>query len=1129
MSRRARRLAVFAAAIAIAAGAILALDPRGSSADGARDDRPARDAAASAAAVADRESERASAGGDPQSRPSEEPGFVAMPALETVAIRGRLVVASTGAPPKNAAVWLRTGDDEIDFRRVVERLGGRRGIERLRRAERLDFEAHAIGGWAPTFTARAAADGTFELRIPNKLARFALAARGDGAVYERAEVFELTPQRIAGELVLLLDDAGRIEGRLTDAAGEPARGGVVAIRSSRSADGVFCLDTRFADADAEGRFAFEGVATTTCELAASAADCAPVSRSATRVEPKATTRADIVLPPGGSLDGIVVDAEDRPLAGRFVRASFEGIRPWAPWYGLGRSDADGRFRLDGLAKGTHRVVAENDGLVQRLEADELLRVDVPAPPGAPPLRVVLEEGAAIAGRAVDGAGEGLADVAIVVVPSWSGPDHERFPGKRYSMQAATSGSDGRFRATGLGDGPFVVGALLEGVGWSERAKVAAGTKDLEIAIAPNGIAAHVVDATTSAPVERFRAGLLPAGEGFSARDSFRSGRETTFESKDGALAFRGVPAGTWSVFVIADGFGLGGTGRIAVKSGAIADGGVIRLSRAAVVRGRLIDAVDGLPVDGARLERIREDPSCIDLPHEFGFGRAVSSHDGTFEMRLTGTDSMHVVTWHDRHLEHTSAVLHVEPGAVIDLGTIRLRRGGAVEGIALDAGAPMPQARVTAELKSAAVDETAPDDPRSFGTADENGRFLIEGLVPGTWSIEASPASESPVSRYDSAERKLRAVVGVKDLETTHVEFPPPLELGGEIVRGRVTRGGLGVAADVYVFVETTDRSASRSSSTTTDAEGRFRLAHVLAGVGWIQVRPWGASRANHQQPIAVASGRATDVNIELAAGGAIVGHVVARADGAPIAGAWLHASCFDGGSSTSANGKTDADGGFEIPHVVPGKYEVTVRGPWVEGIARFAPAKQTVDVVDGGTVTADFTVDAGARVRVDIVLPDGTPAANCSFSLEATGEIADAADSWSTCTNDDGGETVDGLVAGAYFVHASPRGLPPVVSEPVRVEIGGEARVRVQLRDPVTLRVHAVGAGGAAVAITKTWIGLREDAGFDGGASDDPAQGVEVAVAPGTIHLRVESGPLRGSQDLVVGSAPLDVVVPVK
>jgi len=1053
--------------------------------------------------------------------------------IELATVHGKVVLAD-GGPPRHAVVGLRTGDDEVDFREIVGRVGGLREFRRLQRTSELELRVRALGGWKPSFETEARADGAFEIKIPKKLGRFTFAARADGAVYAKAEAFDLNQAHSEAGCVLVLDRAATLKGTITDAQGRPARGGraVVWMSAGPRQRSIWYQEKRYQDADAEGRFTFAWLPRGSCSVVAGAPGCAPSSRWNVQVRPGETTEVALQLRTGNSLAGNVVDAKG-PVAGVCVTAREKvGRMATLPGSGVAITDAQGRFRIDELAAGKQQVAVARDGAQTKL-APEALVVEVPRPADAPELTIVLDEGLSVAGRVVDGQGRGVAEAEVVVDPSWWNGRAEPLKGKRITRQSAITAADGGFRIAGLGDGPFTVRASIEDVGSAERKDVPAGTIDLELAIAgPTGIAGRVVDATTGAPIEHFRV-VAHQGDATPWDMMWRRSRgEKAFDAADGAFRIEGLAPGTFRVAASAEGYVDAIEDGVEVRAGEVTPGSIVKLRPATTLRGRVVDAVSGEPIAGAQVQHRASD---TDENTWWDSGEAETGADGTFELRGLEPDNIAVLAWHDAYAEGESVAVPAAAGGVQEIGPIALVRGGAVEGVAVgEGGKPMANGQVNAYVMQ-------PEGGRSLkhgyrnATADAAGAFHIEGLYPGKWRVQAQPA----VLDGDWAAAQQKQIYSDVDVDvaagrTTRVEFRPP-RTGGCTVRGRIVRGGEPVArASVYLWIMKPGGEVSsddRGFQSQTDADGRFALEHVPAGEGHLNVWSWGGTGgASVARSITVPDAPQLDFDITLSNGGEVAGRVTRKSDGRPAANVTVQANMTSSdGAQSSGNSTSDAEGRYRISGLAPGRYQVQAGG---DGMVRYAgmkndgslaPQSRSVEVTEGGTATADFALEAGARATVEVVMPDGSPASGCWVSLErADGSAESTGDG--AMTNDKGIGRIDGVAPGTYRAQTQKEGWPFARSEPVTVEAGVEARFRVQLRKGVTVRVRAVTADDAPIAIESA--SAMDAAGLYVAWAGGAPGSVELLVPPGKNKVQVKCGEMSGSAEVEVGNAPPPEIV---
>ncbi|NMO21118.1 peptide-binding protein [Pyxidicoccus fallax] len=145
-----------------------------------------------------------------------------------------------------------------------------------------------------------------------------------------------------GAITLRLTDGGRLSGTVRSAGGRAVEGFRLVASALRSDDDFL---TRQELDFAGDRFVVEDMVAGPVSLTATLPDGRAGKAEATSI-PGGTTRVDIVVEAGGGLTGRLLDTRGAPLQDTFV--DVDGVM--SP-----RTGADGRFRLDDLAPGAHRV------------------------------------------------------------------------------------------------------------------------------------------------------------------------------------------------------------------------------------------------------------------------------------------------------------------------------------------------------------------------------------------------------------------------------------------------------------------------------------------------------------------------------------------------------------------------------------------------------------------------------------------------------------------------------------------------------------------------------------------------------------------------------------------------------
>jgi len=425
-------------------------------------------------------------------------------------------------------------------------------------------------------------------------------------------------------------------------------------------------------------------------------------------------------------------------------------------------------------------------------------------------------------------------------------------------------------------------------------------------------------------------------------------------------------------------------------------------------------------------------------------------------------------------------------------------------------------------------------DAGTGGTTDEAERAAAAAasLAAGT------PASESGVAagaaETSAGERSLIAV--------------PRTDAGGPAIVGRVVdAAGRAVAGaevacsarspfefDPDTFdAETFDFEAARErvrgqrderADAKTDADGRFRVAAPAKGSD-LRLRIEARRYLVLEQRVAVPADTDSDVGtLSLKTGALVSGRVLDRS-GRPVANArvahrperergevglfaFAGLEALDGFGERS-DGRTDADGRFELAHVPPGRFSLRARHdrhPLAElGGLEVAPGGELADVVltlEPGTSIAGSLLDVPEgtrRLRVHAALPrnDDGPQGALLAMIGDAGEMLEnlGGSERSAEVAADGSFTLHGLaVAKTYRVWATQtgRGFASNAACSERKEVvSGATDVELRYEAGVTVTFTVVDAGNG-VALDRLWVSHRLAGGSQGFdvASFVPASG---------------------------------------
>ncbi|MCC6783415.1 MAG: sigma-70 family RNA polymerase sigma factor, partial [Planctomycetes bacterium] len=281
-------------------------------------------------------------------------------------------------------------------------------------------------------------DGVCEFGdVPVGLQRFRVRCLGFVDAWREVEI----PRDGLVELEVVLLAPGTVRGRVVDAAGAAVARARVVI-GHRLPLGAFVA----ADTGPDGSFVLAGVPPGDHEIEATIGTESREARASVTVEAGRELVLDLTLRAAPSIAGVVLDGAATPRAGLVVAAIERGAR--------GRtvqvtSGADGRFVLEGIAAGRHRVVvfpATGDPALPAAAIDDVV-------PGTQDLVLVASEASAR------------------VHGSLIGEDGRPFAGQTIRLRAATeaeglwreTAADGGFRFESLAPGRYRLEAIHFGL------------------------------------------------------------------------------------------------------------------------------------------------------------------------------------------------------------------------------------------------------------------------------------------------------------------------------------------------------------------------------------------------------------------------------------------------------------------------------------------------------------------------------------------------------------------------------------------------------------------------------------------------------------------------------------------
>ncbi|WP_152622657.1 carboxypeptidase-like regulatory domain-containing protein [Archangium violaceum] len=320
----------------------------------------------------------------------------------------------------------------------------------------------------------------------------------------------------------------------------------------------------------------------------------------------------------------------------------------------------------------------------------------------------------------------------------------------------------------------------------------------------------------------------------------------------------------------------------------------------------------------------------------------------------------------------------------------------------------------------------APAEERVYATSDERGRFVVGGLAPGVYQLEA---------RAPGHARAVLSQVKVPTDGPLTVALRAACVIEGFVVDAR----GL-PATDAEVRV-----SGEAAQVVTTGAGGGFSV-EVEPGAHTVSARR-GEEAGGLDAPVLARAGKTVrEVRIQLGPGAVLEGRVVARSSGAPVEGARVDVSP-QGGTGDSGRAMTDGEGHFLVSGLAAGGYDVRVSAPgfstaWRRGLTVRPGERFPVSIVLTGTGSVEGEVRdtagrpvTGARVMAPNRSGEGAGLLFIESRTDATGHYR-----------------LQGIAAGTQYLTARREGSTAGVSKPVDVGEVGTARADFTLEGTGTV-----------------------------------------------------------------------------
>lgn len=510
-----------------------------------------------------------------------------------------------------------------------------------------------------------------------------------------------------------------------------------------------------------------------------------------------------------------------------------------------------------------------------------------------------------------------------------------------------------------------------------------------------------------------------------------------------------------------------------------------------------VSGTGGTPLDGVSVQVFGQSPGSTSFEEGFTQGNGsygVVVNPGTYKVYAdtAGTDHRQFMPayYPDEQFCSQAQPVTVSAGENTDDIDFSLDRYGVLAGRVTDEdGKPFPGITVSA------FNTTGNQYGILSDTTDPNGEYTLY-MRDGSYRVGVDGTDEGYQSEYydNVTDQGSATVVPVSEGSTaSDIDFSLEPFTGGGTISGRVFNHD-GSAGYGYVAVDSIGPS-SEYRDTTTQGNGTYSISGLPTGDYWVRYsssnrptqyyhRKAGKDWAN---PVTVSAGQETaGIDFTLWEGAAITGRVTDASEN-PIEDVVVTRSHAQS-SSGSPVYRTDADGGYTISDIAPGRYRVRAEKEGSVYVPQYYQNKfrwdsaDLVDVPDGQTVTVDFQMAEGGSISGTVTAPSEISLYNRRIEVTPV----DGGDPRIAYCDSNGDYEARGLPPGDYIIRPEPYWKDPETMVPLYYG-GGSASSGA---DPVT-----VTGGGSVTGIDLEIIEGGAISGNVRDADGDPINNAYVGV----------------------------------